>query len=194
MGGLRRAPVAIAAALALADASIVALALPPILVEFDTTITGVAAIVGVYALVLALAIIPGRGSPYGLFVFAGASVGCALAGNLEVMLAFRALQAAGAAAALLTAFDVLEAGTTRAGRRWWLGAALVGTAAGPAIGGLLTELFDWRAIFVVQAPLALAAGVAAVGWARPARGEAAPRGAGPGGSAAAPWGAGPGES
>ena len=39
MSGLRRALVAIAAALALADASIVALALPPILVEFDTTIT-----------------------------------------------------------------------------------------------------------------------------------------------------------
>ena len=54
MAGLRRALVAIAAALALADASIVALALPPILVEFDTTITGAAAIIGVYALVLAV--------------------------------------------------------------------------------------------------------------------------------------------
>src|SRR4051812_36079452 len=142
---LRRALVAIAAALALADASIVALALPPILVEFDTTITGAAAIVGVYALALALAILPARAlreGPYGLFVFAAASVGCALAGSLWLLLVFRALQAAGAAAALLTAFDVLEAGASRTGRRWWLGAALVGTAAGPAIGGVLTELFD----------------------------------------------------
>src|SRR6188472_674371 len=48
-----RALVAAAAALALADASIVALALPPLLVELHTTITGVAAIVGIYALVLA---------------------------------------------------------------------------------------------------------------------------------------------
>ena len=90
-------------------------------------------------------------------MFAAASVGCALAPNLWLMLVFRALQAAGAAAALLTAYEVLEAGESRTGRRWWLGAALIGTAAGPAIGGVLTEVFDWRAIFAVQVPLALAA-------------------------------------
>jgi MFS family permease len=162
MAGLRRALVAIAAALALADASIVALALPPLLVEFDTTITGVAAVVGVYALVLAAAILPARRmrpGPIGLFVFAAASVGCAVAPSLWVLLVFRALQAAGAAHALLTAYAVLDAGESRSGRRLWLAAALVGTAAGPAIGGVLTELFDWRAIFAVQAPIALAAGL-----------------------------------
>src|SRR5690242_1151100 len=123
MSGLRRALAAIAAALALADASIVALALPPILVEFDTTISGAAAIVGVYALVLAACIWPARAlrpGPAGLLLFAAASIGCAVAPNLWVMLGFRALQAAGAAAALLTAFHVLEAGDSRAGRRWWL--------------------------------------------------------------------------
>ena len=160
MAGLRRALVAIAAALALADASIVALALPPLLVEFDTTITGVAAVVGVYALVLAVAILPARRlrpGPAGLLVFAAASVGCAIANTLWLLLVFRALQAAGAAHALLTAYAVLDAGESRAGRRLWLAAALVGTAAGPAIGGVLTELFDWRAIFAFQAPIALAA-------------------------------------
>lgn len=173
MAGTRRALVAIAAALALADASIVALALPPILVEFDTTITGAAAIVGVYALVLAACIWPARTlrpGPAGLLVFAVASIGCALAPNLWLMLVFRAVQAAGAAAALLTAYTVLEADESHAGRRWWLGAALIGTAAGPALGGVLTELFDWRAIFAVQVPLALAAA-----WAcRPERAAAAP--------------------
>src|SRR5690349_16417986 len=120
MAGLRRALVAIAAALALADASIVALALPPILVEFGTSISGAAAIVGVYALVLALGLWPARRlrpGPAGLVVFAVASVGCALAPNLPVMLVFRALQAAGAAAALLTVYGVLEAGESRTGRR-----------------------------------------------------------------------------
>jgi MFS family permease len=163
MAGLRRALVANAAALALADASIVALALPPILVEMDTTISGVAAIVGVYALVLALAILPARSlrpGPLGLWVFAAASVGCAVAPSLWVLLVFRALQAAGAAHALLTAYAALDAGGSRAGRRLWLAAALVGTAAGPAIGGVLTEVLDWRAIFAVQAPLAAAAAVA----------------------------------
>ena len=90
-------------------------------------------------------------------MFAAASVGCALAPNLWLMLVFRALQAAGAAAALLTAFEALEAGESPHGPPLWLGAALIGTAAGPAIGGALTEVFDWRAIFVVQVPLALAA-------------------------------------
>ena len=172
MGALRRALVAAAAGLALADASIVALALPPILVEMDTTISGVAAIVGVYALVLALAILPaerlgaGRAGPAGLALFALASLGCAAAGSLGVLLAFRVLQALGGAAALLAAFGLLHAGESRAGRRLWLGAAVAGTAAGPAIGGALTEVFDWRAIFIVQAPIAAAAALACL---RPAR-------------------------
>ena len=89
MEGLRRALVAVAAGLALADASIVALALPPILVEMDTTITGVAAIIGVYALVLALSIWPAahvRVGPWGFALFALASLGCGVAGSLEVLL------------------------------------------------------------------------------------------------------------
>src|SRR4051812_46638583 len=141
MGAMRRGAVAAAAGLALADASIVALALPPLLTAMDTTITGVAAVVGVYALVLAVAIVPcerlaRRGDPdrlgaLGLAVFAAASVGCAAAPSLPVLLLFRALQAAGGAAALLAAFHVLDAGESAHGGRLWLGAALAGTAAGP---------------------------------------------------------------
>ena len=102
----------------------------------------------------------------------------ALAGSLGVLLVFRALQAAGGAAALLAAFHVLDAGESRSGRRLWLGAALVGTAAGPAIGGALTEVFDWRAIFFVQAPIAAAAALACLrrrGDPRLARRAAEPR-------------------
>ena len=141
--------VAAAAGLALADASIVALALPPILDEMNTTVTGVAAIVGVYALVLAAAILPAerlvrRYGPSatgaaGLLVFAAASLGCAVAPSLTPLLVFRGVQAAGGAAGLLAAFDILDAGASAHGRRLWLGAALAGTAAGPAIGGALTQ-------------------------------------------------------
>ena len=73
----------------------------------------------------------------------------------------RALQALGASALLAAAFDALDGGG--AGRRLWVGAAVAGTAAGPALGGALTELFDWRAIFVAQAPIALAAAPALCG-------------------------------
>jgi MFS family permease len=165
-----RALVATAAALALADASIVALALPPILAEMHTSVTGVAAIVGVYALVLAAAILPAEQlvrrygpSPVGaagLAVFAAGSLACALAGSLTPLLVFRAIQAAGAAAGLLAAFDILDAGASSHGRRLWLGAALAGTAAGPALGGALTQALDWRAIFAVQVPICAAAALA----------------------------------
>ncbi len=164
-----RALVATAAALGLADASIVALALPPILAEMHTTVTGVAAIVGVYALVLAVAIVPAErlvrrygpsaAGAVGLLVFAAASVGCAVAGSMAPLLVFRGIQAAGAAAGLIAAFDILDAGSSSHGRRLWLGAALAGTAAGPAIGGALTEALDWRAIFAVQAPICAAAAI-----------------------------------
>src|SRR4051812_23376994 len=173
MGATGRALVAAAAALALADASIVALALPPLLTEMDTTITGVAAIIGVYALVIAVAIVPAEGvvrrrgaGVAALGVFALGSAACAAAPSLAPLLAFRAVQAAGGAAALLTAFAALDAGTSRHGRRLWLGAAVAGTAAGPAVGGALTQALDWRAIFAVQAPVAAAAAVACL------RGEA----------------------
>ena len=53
----------------------------------------------------------------------------------------------------------LDAG--RSGRRAWNAAAIVGFAAGPALGGALTQALDWRAIFLVQAPIAAAAAVAA---------------------------------
>jgi hypothetical protein len=167
MGATGRAAVAAAAALALADASIVALALPPLLVELHTTISGVAAIVGVYALVLAVGLVvaerlpPRPGVVAGaLVVFAAGSALCAAAGSLGALLAFRAVQGAGAAVALPGAFVALDAGASAAGRRLWLGAALAGTAAGPALGGALTQAFDWRAIFAIQAPIALVAALA----------------------------------
>jgi hypothetical protein len=158
---VKRALIAAASGLVLADAAVVTLALPPILLELDTTVEGVAAVIAVYTGVLALALplaaaLHGRWSgPAGALLFGAASIGCASADSLELLLVMRGLQALGGAALLTAAFDALDGG--RAGRRLWIGAAVAGTAAGPALGGLLTELFDWRAIFIAQAPVALAA-------------------------------------
>jgi predicted MFS family arabinose efflux permease len=159
---------AVAAGLALADASIVTLALPRLLTELDASVEGVAAVIGVYTIVLAATLIPAarlrkrmgsrRLAVAGLGLFAVACIGCAAAGSLELLLALRAVQALGAAAALVAAFDLLGSD----GRRLWRTAAVVGFAAGPALGGLLTQLFDWRAIFVAQVPIALAGAAAAV--------------------------------
>ena len=52
---------AVGAGLVLADASIVTLGLPELLAELQTTIVGVAAVIGVYTAVLALTLLPAGG-------------------------------------------------------------------------------------------------------------------------------------
>ncbi|MCW3002115.1 MAG: transporter, partial [Conexibacter sp.] len=101
--------IAVAAGLALADASIVTLALPQLLHELHTSVEGVAAVLIVYAATIALALIPAErlqrrvGAPRtaagGLSVFAIASLVCSASGSLGLLLAARAVQAAGGAAA-----------------------------------------------------------------------------------------------
>jgi MFS family permease len=170
-GGLpqiARIPLAGVAFLALADTAIVALALPPILRELDTDVAGVAAVLGVYAVVLAPALLPaqwltrtrgpGEVGLAGVALFATGSLICGLAGSLELLLVARGTQALGGAALLVTAHAALvgeHPGT--AGLHLWRMAALLGTAAGPAIGGALTQAFGWRSIFLLQAPVALTA-------------------------------------
>jgi hypothetical protein len=153
------------AGLALADAGVVALALPPILLALHTTLAGVAAVLGVYALVLGLALpvaghaavsAPGRVGSIGVIVFALASLGCGLAGSLPLLLVLRAVQAAGGAAVLAAAFALLADGRPDGGSLW-RAATLLGTATGPALGGVITQVLGWRAIFLVQAPLVLVA-------------------------------------
>jgi len=162
--------VTVAAGLVLADASIVTLALPQLLRALDTTVEGVAAVIAVYTGVLALTLPfaepamrrlgPERLGALGFGVFALASAACAGAETLAVLLTARALQAAAGAFALVATFELIRGGT-QAGRRHWLGAAVLASAAGPALGGALTQAFDWRAIFVAQVPLAIAGAVAA---------------------------------
>jgi hypothetical protein len=158
---VRRVAIAIASGLVLADAAIVVLALPPVMIELDTSVEGVAAVIGVYTAVLAIGLPlaaalqrPPSGMA-GALLFAAASMGCGVADSLELLLASRAVQAIGGAVLLAAAFDTLDG--AGAGRGLWVAAAVAGTAVGPALGGLLTELFDWRAIFLAQAPIALLA-------------------------------------
>jgi predicted MFS family arabinose efflux permease len=154
-----------AVALAFADSSIVVLALPDLLRQLDTSIGGVSLVITIYnvAVVVATPLVVWlvrRSGPRvclhgGLILFAAGSAGCALAGSLELLVALRVVQALGGAFLLASALPTL-------GVRRWSVAAAVGAALGPAIGGLLTEALDWRAIFGFQAPVALVAVLA--GW------------------------------
>jgi hypothetical protein len=171
--------IAVAAALALADASVVVLALPPILLDLHASIEAVAAVIGVYTLTLALALAAttrwhgrpeaARLGPVAMLGFALAGAGCGLAQSMSTLIFLRAVQGVTAAAVLLTAFELLDAGRpgTR-GRSLWTAAAIFGAAVGPALGGTLTALFDWRAIFLVQAPVVAAAALISTGAAKSA--------------------------
>jgi MFS family permease len=98
----------------------------------------------------------------GLTVFTLASLVCGLAPSFGVLLAGRSLQGAGAAFALVGAVPVLAGirGSDEHAIRVWGTAGTIGVAIGPALGGFLTQLFSWRSIFLVQAPLAALAMVA----------------------------------
>jgi predicted MFS family arabinose efflux permease len=160
-----RAAIAIAVGLALADASVVVLALPPLLPELGTTVQGVAAVIAVYTLVLAVAL-PlaerlrrARGTAFtglvGWGLFGAAAIGCGLAQSLGMLLVLRAVQALGAAGGIVSGFALLRDREADGPGALWTAATVFGTAAGPALGGVLTELFDWRAIFFAQVPFAV---------------------------------------
>ena len=160
---------ATAVAVAFADSSIVLLALPELFSELETTIPGVSFVVTAYNLVVAAGAflflpLARRYSPtrlvlIGLIVFGAASIGCAAAGDLTTLIAFRAVQGVGAVLLLIGSLPLLVAlrGSTRAGATLWTLAGTLGAALGPALGGALTEVFDWRAIFIAQAPVAFLA-------------------------------------
>jgi MFS family permease len=176
-----RIPVALAAGIALADASIVTLGLPSILVELDATVEGVALVLGVYTAVLAIALLPAAGlarrygdahlGAAGMALFALASLGCGVSDSLVLLLVLRGVQAIGAAGALVAAFELLDGSTAGMGRRMWVAASVFGIAVGPALGGALTQAFSWRAIFLAQAPLLIPGLLVA---ARAARAEVVP--------------------
>jgi MFS family permease len=159
---------AVAVAMVLADASVVVLALPDMLTALDATVTGVSWVITAFNLALALAAVPAavaarrlgavRVEAAGLVVFAAASAAAGLAGDLEIVIAARCVQAVSGAAVVCAALELLPvvARSPERGTRLWIGAAAVGSAVGPAIGGVLTQALSWRAVFAVQVPIAAA--------------------------------------
>jgi EmrB/QacA subfamily drug resistance transporter len=104
----------------------------------------------------------------GLVLFAVASLLCGAAQSLPLLIAARAVQ--GISAAVLMALSLALASEivprTMTGRAVGLlgTASAIGTALGPSLGGFLIAGFSWRAIFLVNVPLALAALLLAARW------------------------------
>jgi EmrB/QacA subfamily drug resistance transporter len=100
----------------------------------------------------------------GIGSFTVASLLCAVAPSLGLLIAFRVLQGIGAALSLPTSqalvLDSFPPEKRSTGIGFWGAAAAAAAATGPTLGGALVELADWRLVFLVNLPLG-----AAIVWA-----------------------------
>lgn len=166
---LALAALALAAGLSSLATSIVNIGLPSLAEAFSAPLQQVqwvllAYLVAVTALVVCagrLADIVGAGRLLltGIVLFTAASGACAAAPRLELLVAARAAQGAGAAIMMAVSLALLGDAVPKAriGSAMGMigGASALGTALGPALGGLLLGALGWRAIFLVNVPLGL---------------------------------------
>jgi EmrB/QacA subfamily drug resistance transporter len=164
--------------LASLDLFIVNVALPQMARDFHVGANGLADlswVLNAYAIVYAsLLVLFGRladryrrerGFLLGVAVFVAASAACGAATSLPMLVAFRVIQAAGAALLTPTSLGLVLATTSPERRhgavRAWAAVGGIAAALGPVIGGLLVAA-SWRWVFLVNVPIGLLALV--VGW------------------------------
>lgn len=167
-GGLILAATILASSLAFIDGTIVMVALPSIQEDFGAGFDAAQWVVNGYALMLgALVVVTGGlGDRYGrrrLFVagiiaFTAASVACALAPSIEVLILARGIQGIGAALLVPQSLAIISASFPREQRGraigTWAAASGATSAFGPPLGGFLVDAIDWRAAFWINLPLA----------------------------------------
>jgi EmrB/QacA subfamily drug resistance transporter len=153
----------------LLDLTIVNIAIPSMITDLDASLDEILWIVNAYVLVLAVLLITAgrlgdlRGQRTlfvaGVVVFTLASLACGLSPNPTLLIAFRAVQGAGAALLMPQTMAIII-GTFPADRRGtalgiWGAVAGLATVAGPTLGGVLVTYASWRWIFIVNVPIGL---------------------------------------
>jgi EmrB/QacA subfamily drug resistance transporter len=160
----------------LLDVTIVNNALPSIQRNLDTSLSGLQWIIDAYTLVFATLLLTAgalsdrqgrkRWFMIGLATFTIGSALCGLAPNLGVLVAARALQAAGGAALSPASLSLLSSAFPDPRERAqaigiWSGVSGLSLAAGPLIGGALVDGPGWRWVFFVNLPVGVIAFLAA---------------------------------
>ncbi len=102
----------------------------------------------------------------GIVAFAAGSAACAAAPSLAWLIAARAMQGVAAAIMLPNSLAVLGGAFEGAARSravgFWAAAGAMAGAVGPVLGGWLVDTVGWRAIFLINVPLAAAAAALAL--------------------------------
>lgn len=183
--------VCVTTAMLMLDIAVVNTALPSIAIDLATGGSGVQWVVDAYTLALATVVLSagswadrrGRRRVFeiGIVAFTAASLLCTVAPNIWVLNLARTAQGIGAAVlfacSLALLADVFDKGPARAGALAAYGATIGGAfAVGPLVGGLLTELVHWRAIFLINVPIGLLTLAVTIRWVPESR-DPNPRGA-----------------
>ncbi len=149
------------------DASIVTLTYGSLHREFHASLAAVQWVSLAYLIALTALLVPvGRLADahgrklfylYGFALFTVGSVACGLAWSLVALVAFRVLQAVGAALLQANSVALVVTSTPRTRMRTALGmqagAQALGLALGPTVGGLLVATLGWRWVFGINVPV-----------------------------------------
>lgn len=176
---LERSTVVALAAMAMAvfvianDVTALSVALPDIESDFDADVGTVQWVISAYALIFGVLIVTGgrladlfgrrRVFFIGAAIFAFFSLLGALAPSVITLIVARGLMGIGGAlmwpAILGMTYSILPKDRAALAGALIIGAAGFGNAAGPLLGGFLTDVFDWRWILAVNLPIAALASV-----------------------------------
>jgi MFS family permease len=161
----------LASAMAFIDGTVVTIALPVIQTEFHASFPEMQWVVNAYTLLLgALILVAGglgdrvgrrRIFVIGIGIFAAASLVCAIAPNVEILIAGRAVQGVGGALLVPQSLAIIAATFPREVRGraigFWAAASAITTSLGPPLGGFLIDTMSWRVAFLINLPLSAAA-------------------------------------
>jgi EmrB/QacA subfamily drug resistance transporter len=151
------------------DGSIVNVALPTMATDFGTDTGTISWVIIIYLLMMAgLLLVFGKIADRGLakklfllgfVIFTLGSAACGIAPSLDILLAARLVQGIGAAmiaaVAPLLCIRYLPAEMLGTALGVIAATASIGFAAGPAIGGILTQHLSWHWIFLVNIPIGI---------------------------------------